>query len=393
MTQTPESNEKFHPKPPTQWAGPREVDDDEDFTSISARRRRKKSRSSVWTCGCLALGAAGLGVVILMSVAGSALRQFAEATGGSTGMGLASGPLVGVLRVEGPIMSTRQALKQLQVLRRNPRLKALVVRVDSPGGAVGASEEIYREIRRFREETSTPIVISMGNAAASGGYYIATAGDTIFANSGTVTGSIGVIVQGLGVSPLFDKAGLESRTIKSGEMKDAGSPFRDMGTEDRAYFQGVVYDMYRQFFRRVLESRWKQIESAMARDPEALDRVVDSDRTKRPGAGLEWDAFTTGTLAKEAGATVETETALRRVADGRVLTGEQALAVGLVDQLGSFGDAAIEAARMAGLESGSWSIHDPEPRPDLSWLFNNAGNTAKTMIQEATRQEVSIEFR
>jgi protease-4 len=265
-----------------------------------------------------------------------------------------------------------------------------VIRVDSPGGAVGASEEMWREVSRLKEETSMPVVISMGNAAASGGYYLATAGDRIYANAGTITGSIGVIVQGLGLGQLMERSGLESRTIKSGELKDAGSPFRDMSPEERAYFQGVVHDMYRQFFRRVLASRHQQIEKALQTNGDVLEQVVMSDQTKRPGAGLEWEAFTTGTMAMAVGATQRAETALRRLADGRVITGEQALAVGLVDAIGNLGDATREAARLAKLEPGKYIVHDPDPRPDLSFLF---GSMARQALSEAIRPEVSVEFR
>jgi protease-4 len=266
----------------------------------------------------------------------------------------------------------------------------LVVRIDSPGGSVGASEEIWREIIRYRQKQSIPVVVSMGNAAASGGYYIAMAGDRIFSNSGTITGSIGVIVQGMGFTPLLEKLGFEERTVKSGDLKDAGSPLREMKSTDRAYFQAVVYDMYRQFFRHVLAARWKQMQDAMKSHPQALDSIVLSEKTKPSTGGLEWDAFTTGTMAAEVGATTETETALRRLADGRILTGDQAKAVGLVDEIGTLGDAAEHAAQLAGLQQGQWSVYDPEPRPDLSWLL---GSMAREALQQASREETRIEFR
>ena len=208
------------------------------------------------------------------------------------------GPRIGVVEVDGVIRDTRDALLALESFRRNPEIVAVVVRIDSPGGAVGPSQELYGAIRRVRKDKK--VVASMGSVAASGGYYVACAADRVLANAGTVTGSIGVITQLAQFDELLALMRVRTATIKSGALKDAGSPLRPMTDEDRAYFQGVVDDIYRQFLRDVSLAR----------------RVPEAD--------------------------------IRAVADGRVLTGEQALAHKLIDEIGGFDVALIRAAALAG---------------------------------------------
>lgn len=368
-------------------AKPHGSSDDHGEQYVAPKRRGRNQKSKLSGCGCMAMVAVVLVSLILI---GGGLFASSGGSSGSSTFTIAFGNQVGVLRIEGPIMTSRMVMRQLSTIRRNPRIKALVVRIDSPGGSVGASEEIWREIRRFRDQTKMPVVMSMGNSAASGGYFVALAGDTIFANEGTITGSIGVIVQGLGFPTLLERFGLEERTIKSGSLKDSGSPLREFEVADRVYLQGVVNDMYRQFFRRVLEARWKQIDNALIRNPDIVDRVAPTDDSTTPSEGLQWQAFPIGAVANEIGATTDTENALRRVADGRVLTGEQAYLLGLVDHIGGLRDAAEEAAKQAGLAPGTFTINDPEPRPDLSWLFSSM---LRNTLREGSREELQIEFR
>lgn len=280
---------------------------------------------------------------------------------------------VGVVRIEGPINESREIVKILRSFRRSKMIKSIVLRLDTPGGSVGASEEIYREVMRARTEDKKHIVASMGNAAASGGYYIAMAAEEIFANSGTITGSIGVIAPDFNLQETMRKLGIKEANVKSGEHKDSGSPFREMAPEERRLLQGVVYDMYRQFFTTVLRARHDRIESILHQFPEQIDRILDTSGTKLTSASLEWDAFTTGTAAADAKATTASETALRRMADGRIFTGDQALKLGLIDRIGTLQDAIVRAGKMAGMEKEP-HIVEREPDSDIpSWLGASAG--------------------
>lgn len=339
-----------------------------------ARKRRR--RSCLGTVFLLLLTFFGLVVATrVVSMAGSASPIFGDA--------------VGVVRIEGPINESRKVVKILKQMRESSRIKAVVLRLDTPGGSVGASEEIYREVLRIRTEKKKPVVVSMGNAAASGGYYIAAAADEIFANSGTITGSIGVIAPGFNVRETMEKLGIRSAVVKSGEHKDTGSPFQEMTPEDRNLLQGVIFDAYRQFVLVVLQGRHQKIAEVLRTRPEAFDQVVAAQATKRPGAGLEWEAFTTGTVAGAVGATTETETALRRVADGRVLTGDQALQVGLVDTIGGLEDAIKRAASLAGIK-GEPALVERKPESDLpAWLGGAARQTWEAFAYEGAR----IEYR
>ena len=191
--------------------------------------------------------------------------------------------------------------EELKKAADDPKVRAVVVRINSPGGTVTASDIIYRELQDFRRARQVPIVASMMDVAASGGYYVALAADTIVAHPTTVTGSIGVIMISLNAEGLMEKIGLATNTIKSGARKDMGSPFRQLTPEERAIFQSVIDDLYRQFVAKVVERR--QISPAVA-----------------------------ATLA-----------------DGRIYTAEQALSHKLVDRIGYVPDALEVARRAAGL--------------------------------------------
>ncbi len=217
-------------------------------------------------------------------------NMLSSLTGDLTYMELENKPHVSVLKVEGPIMGSEAILTQIEAIRKNKNSRGIIVRIDSPGGAVGASQEIFTSLKKIKED-SIPVVVSMGNTAASGGYYIALAASKIFANPGTITGSIGVIAQFPVASELMDKIGVDVTTVKSGELKDAGSPFRNPSLTDSLYFQGVIDDTYEQFFGDVMDSR-----------------PISAD-------------------------------SLKQVADGRILTGRQALGWGLVDSLGGWQEA------------------------------------------------------
>jgi len=227
---------------------------------------------------------------------------------------------VGLIRVEGVILDAQQTTSELKKYGESPLVKAIVLRIDSPGGGVVPSQEIHDAVKRVREKHHKFVVASMGTVAASGGYYIAAATDRIVANPGTLTGSIGVIMEMANVEGLMKKIGVESVVVKSGEHKDIGSPFRAMNAEDRRILQRVMDDVHNQFIEAVAEGR-------------SLD-VKD----------------------------------VRAVADGRIFTGRQAKDAKLVDDLGDLNDAIKLAAEMAGIE-GEPRVVEPRRRFSIRELI------------------------
>ncbi len=216
------------------------------------------------------------------------------------GRNMPIGEKVALVRIEGPIVSSRSAIEELRKYRKDSSVKAIVLRVDSPGGAVAPSQEIYEEVGKLLK--IKPVVVSMGSVAASGGYYISAPATKIYANPGTVTGSIGVIMEIPNFKGLMDKVGIRTEVIKSGKHKDLASVFRGIGKEERAILQGVLDDVHDQFIRAVSEGR-----------------------------GIPYER-------------------VREIADGRVFTGRQAKAEGLVDSLGNIQDAIMEAASLGGIK-------------------------------------------
>jgi protease IV len=226
---------------------------------------------------------------------------------------LSSEERIAVVRVEGVILDAQQTIGELKRYGENPLVKAIVIRIDSPGGGVVPSQEIHDAVKRIRDKHNKLVIASMGTVAASGGYYIAAATDRIVANPGTLTGSIGVIMELANVEGLMKKLGVESVVIKSGDHKDLGSPFRAMNGEDRHILQNVMDDVHSQFIEAV-----------------AAGRSLD---------------------IKE----------VRALADGRIFTGRQAKTAKLVDELGDLNDAIKLAADMGGIE-GEPRVVEPRKR-------------------------------
>lgn len=246
----------------------------------------------------------------------------------------ATGDRVRVVRVEGPIMDPRKTVEKLESALSDSDVKAVVLRIESPGGAVGASQEIFDAVRAL--DTVKPVVASIVNLGASGGYYAALGARTIFANPGSLTGSIGVITQTIDAHLLMEKVGLSQETVKSGEFKDAGSPFRAMSPRERALFQSMVDDIYRQF-RQVVSSR----------------RGIDS-------------------------------AALDTLADGRIFSGRQAREHRLVDSLGSFSQA-LACARKLGKLPVDAPVEGDEPRlPLLRRMLDPEGEAISRIMPFAT---------
>jgi protease IV len=213
---------------------------------------------------------------------------------------LPGGARIAVVEIEGIILDGDQAVRELREHADNPAIKAVVVRVNSPGGVVGPTQEIVSGMERVRK-AGKPVVASFGAVAASGGYYVGTAADRIFANPGTLTGSIGVIMQMANVEGLLKKAGVEYVVIKAGAYKDVGNFSRAMTPEERRILQALLDDVYGQFVAAVVKGR-----------------------------GLD-------------------EGTVRTFADGRIYSGQQAHALKMVDELGGFEDAVEAAAKLAGI--------------------------------------------
>lgn len=199
------------------------------------------------------------------------------------------GDKVGIVEINGIIKDSDEILRQIADFGQDGRIKAIIIRIDSPGGAVGPSQEIYSEILKVKKKKT--VVASIGTLGASGGYYIASAATKIVANPGSITGSIGVVIQFFNFHQLLGKIGVKGNVIKSGEYKDVGSPLRDMTPEERQIMQSVIDDVHTQFVEAVAKAR---------------------------------------NLKKED---------VARIADGRIITGRHAKDLKLVDELGNFNDA------------------------------------------------------
>ncbi|HET6466550.1 MAG TPA: signal peptide peptidase SppA [Nitrospiria bacterium] len=256
---------------------------------------------------------AGLAVLFFIMTYSSAVMQ--------SGGGLL-GDRIALVKIEGVILDSSDTIEELRRYNNSSGIKAIILRIDSPGGGVVPSQEIYEEVKKIREEGQKKVVVSMGTVAASGGYYIASASNRIVANSGTLTGSIGVIMELANVEGLFKKIGVESVVIKSGRNKDIGSPFRKMQPEERAILQRLMDDVHDQFIQAVAKGR-----------------------------GLE-------------------ENQVREMADGSVFTGRQAKELGLVDDIGDLQDTIRLTADLVGIK-GEPRIVESRKRGSLLDLFRD----------------------
>jgi len=253
--------------------------------------------------------------------------------------------MVASLEINGTIDDSRAFVEELNDYGKRANVKAVVIRIDSPGGGVAASQEIYEAVKKFREETKKKVVVSMASTAASGGYYIACGADKIFANPGTVTGSIGVIAQWYDYSDLLRWAKLQDIVIKSGELKDAGSGSRPITDKERVYFQSLIDDMYSQFV------------------------VAVSDGRDMP------------------------EEEVRRLGDGRVYSGMQAKENKLIDELGTFQDAVEEAARMGGIDGEPKLLTPVKKRfSALEVLLGNAESVLPLKNLNGSESHIRFEY-
>jgi protease-4 len=251
------------------------------------------------------------------------------------------GERVGVIEIEGAIADARDTIEQIRQFRADDDIKAIVVRIDSPGGAVGPSQEIYREIRKTIDTKS--VIASMGAVAASGGYYVACATNGIVANPGTITGSIGVIMGYTNFRELLDKIGMVPVVIKSGPYKDTGSPTRDMREDERQILQSITNGIHGQFVSAIAEGR------EMTRDE------------------------------------------VEAVADGRIFTGENAQMRGLVDRLGNFEDALQWAGELGGIEGDVIAVYARDK--DLSVLRYLISSSISRWLSKLIHPDIYAEYR
>ena len=244
---------------------------------------------------------------------------------------------IAVVEVEGMITRSEDIVRQLRKYQRAPHVKGIILRINSPGGAVGPSQEIYNAIGKIREDGKKKIFASLSTVAASGGYYIASATDRIFANPGTLTGSIGVIMAFSNIQDLIAKIGVKPEVIKSGEFKDAGSPVRSISDEERKLLQNLVDDVHLQFVEDVAKGR---------------------------------------NLSQEV---------VKPLADGRVFTGRQALQFKMVDQLGGLQDAIDLLAEQANIDGLPQIVQEKEKVPFLDWLMQSSlkKNLTETLSSHA----------
>ncbi len=260
---------------------------------------------------------------------------------GGDGLDYGSGR-IGVVEVIGPIMESKTAVDQLRKFRRDKNIDGIVVRVDSPGGAVAPSQEIFEAVKAAKKEK--PLAVSMGSTAASGGYYIAIGSDQIFANPGTVTGSIGVITQLFNVSKIAQKVELDVHTITTGKSKDMGNMFRPYNEDDDTAIRSLIGDIYEQFVEDV-----------------AKGRSMEVGRVKQ-------------------------------LADGGVFTGRQALKNKLVDELGTFDDTVDWVAKKAKLEGVPKIVYPEKPMKGLSDLLKGGVQTVVGEVKNVSTPMFEYRF-
>ena len=245
------------------------------------------------------------------------------------------GGRIAILEINGPIGDDREFIEDLQDFRKDGSIKGYVISINSPGGVVAPSQSIYSELLRVRREDKVPVYAAISGVGASGGYYIALGADTIFAMPGSITGSIGVIMEFPDASGLMQKVGVQMQAVKSAEHKDIGSPFRPMNEGDKALLEQLVQDVYSQFVNVVASERKLSVDS------------------------------------------------VKVIADGRIMTGQQAKKAGLIDALGNMPDVLAAIGTRTNLGKNPRTVRpDPEKEGLLSLLM---GRTAASALSKAVQ--------
>jgi protease IV len=274
-------------------------------------------------------------LVIIIAVIIILITLYLAISLGSSGDGK-----IGVVEIEGAITDMKEAMEDVVKFKEDDSIKGIILRINSPGGAVGPTQELYSEIKKLKP--SKKVFVSMGSVCASGGYYLAVTGDKVYASPSTITGSIGVIMEQAVVEDLMKKIGVEANTIKSGAFKDTGTPFRKMRDDERKYLQGVIDSIYEQFVNDVAEGR-----------------KIPVDRVKQ-------------------------------LADGRIYTGLQAKETGLVDNIGTFYDVVDDMQKELGIHGKPSLVYGKRPFSFLRWLISSA---VQDIIFKNTAQPVQFLYK
>ncbi|HUD67476.1 MAG TPA: signal peptide peptidase SppA [Candidatus Sulfotelmatobacter sp.] len=270
-----------------------------------------RSRTLLWVL--IGGGAFFLFVLAVFSLVYLTLHAGGGESTGITGFG----DRIGVVDLDGVILSPQPVVSQLKKFGDDSSIKAIILHVNSPGGGVAASEEIYREVKRIRGEKKKKIVVSIESVGASGAYYVAAASDKIFADQGSIVGSIGVIAQWVNYGDLLKWARLKDVVIKTGEFKDTGNPARDLTPSEQAYMQSLIDNMFGQFIQAVADGR-----------------------------GLKYDD-------------------VKSFANGKVWTGEQAKSMKLIDTVGDFETAVSDTAKSVGIKGEPTLVRPEKDRKTL----------------------------
>jgi len=304
----------------------------EQNTQVSAN----SSNSGRWFWGIfislivIAIVFLGISFLYLAKITSVSDRYY-EQTGSGSGK-------IAVVNLDFTILSSESIVRQFNKFRDDKSIKAIILKVNTPGGGVAASQEMYEIIRKTRDK-GKPVIVSISSLGASGGYYAACGGSIIIADPGSLVGSIGVIMNLMNFKELAEKIGVSETIIKSGELKDAGNPFRDINEKDKEYFQDIVNDSYDQFL-----------------DVVSRERKMDKEK-------------------------------LKEYANGRVFTGRQAKDIGLIDSLGTFEDAVRIAAGMAGIDGEPAIVRERERLSLTERILDGFSNNELKSIKEELKNE------
>jgi protease-4 len=297
----------------------------------------KKNPVLIVVMTAVVLGALFFGIVFLASLLSGNKRT-------STTLQMVGADRVALVKLEGLLITAEPVVEELNDYAEDSSVKAIVLRIDSPGGGVVVSQEIYNAVKNARKE-GKKVVASMGTVAASGGYYVAAAADRIVANPGTLTGSIGVKMEFANIEKLLEKIGVRGMVVKAGEYKDVGSPFREMSAQEKKLLQDVIDDVHSQFIKAVAEGRNMQ------------------------------------------------EADVRAIADGRIFTGRQALDLKLVDQLGDLADSIKVAGELVGIHGKPRVIEKRKKIPFFDYLKEESATwIADVITRGISRSSVTLQY-
>ena len=274
----------------------------------------KRSRTWLWIL-------IGGGAFFLFVLAVFTLVYLTLHNGEETSLSSSFGAKIGVVDLEGVIIDPTTIVPQLKKFGDDDSIKAIIIKVNSPGGGAAASEEIYREVKRIRDEKKKRIVAAISTVGASGAYYVSSGTNKIYADNGSIVGSIGVIMEWVNYGDLLRWAKLKEETIAAGEFKDTGDPTRELTPAERAYLQSLADDMHGQFIQAVAEGRHAKVED------------------------------------------------IKAIANGKVWTGQQALSMHLIDQIGDFQAAVDDTAKTVGIKGEPVLVHPQKDRKTLADLL------------------------